>query len=106
MLMSTLELEVTALPSNVPESKEVLASTLWSKHLEDDATPANPAFTITVNAVARMLCQEFPHARRLESKMQRLQKRISGGSVQTVRRAELELMQVGKVSYCQGDPNA
>ncbi|KAI8171990.1 hypothetical protein K4K51_011635 [Colletotrichum sp. SAR 10_75] len=90
------ELEVTALPSNVPESKEVLASTLWSKHLEDDATPANPAFTITVNAVARMLCQEFPHARRLESKMQRLQKRISGGSVRTVRRAELELMQVGK----------
>ncbi|KAI8297937.1 hypothetical protein K4K61_012293 [Colletotrichum sp. SAR11_59] len=90
------ELEVTALPSNVPESKEVLASTLWSKHLEDDATPASPAFTITVNAVARMLCQEFPHSRRLESKMQRLQKRISGGSVRTVRRAELELMQVGK----------
>ncbi|KAH9242148.1 hypothetical protein K456DRAFT_1718728 [Colletotrichum gloeosporioides 23] len=90
------ELEVTALPSNVPESKEVLASTLWSKHLEDDATPANPAFTITVNAVTRMLCQEFPHARRLESKMQRLQKRISGGSARTVRRAELELMQVGK----------
>ncbi|KAI8219699.1 hypothetical protein K4K55_012082 [Colletotrichum sp. SAR 10_96] len=90
------ELEVTALPSNVPESKEVLASILWSKHLEDDATPASPAFTITVNAVARMLCQEFPHARRLESKMQRLQKRISGGSVRTVRRAELELMQVGK----------
>ncbi|KAL0944441.1 zinc finger protein [Colletotrichum truncatum] len=92
------ELELTALPSKVLESSEVLGSKLWTKHFNDadETMPINTAFTMTVNTVARMLCQNFSHASGLASKVKRFQKRISGGSIRSVRRAELELIQAGK----------
>ncbi|KAM0328071.1 hypothetical protein ACHAQA_005474 [Verticillium albo-atrum] len=72
------ELEYAALPVNAPHSIAALTSEIWTQHMQDASANARPdrAFPVTVGLV----------------------KRIDVGEIQSPRRAELELIQAGKVS--------
>ncbi|KAF9881771.1 zinc finger protein [Colletotrichum karsti] len=90
------ELEFRTLSNKERGSIEVLGSKMWSQHFQDASVHINPVFTKTANAFSSMLWQQRAQSNIFGSKMKRFQHRISNGSIRTVRRAELELMQAGK----------
>lgn len=97
-----LELEFSALPGSNSQSLEVFTSDLWTLHLNDDKMKPPPdsesPFAITVSYILKVLSQKFNGVRDLDSRLKDIQDRVNDGYVSTVRRAELELFQAGKVS--------
>ncbi|EFQ30755.1 uncharacterized protein GLRG_05899 [Colletotrichum graminicola M1.001] len=92
------ELERTALPSKDLESSEVLGSMLWTKHSTHatDSLVLKESLDATCRALRSEVHRGFAHAKGLNSKIKRIQKRIGSSSVRSARRVELELLQAGK----------
>ncbi|KAI5919475.1 hypothetical protein F4810DRAFT_498131 [Camillea tinctor] len=94
--LDTLETSVIKIGSQGPE--EVTASELWMTHRQEkqpDSSRNNP-FTITGNYIIRVLGEEFQGVRDLQSSLRVIDQRLQTGSISTVRRLELELIQAGK----------
>ncbi|KAJ9148915.1 Zinc finger protein [Pleurostoma richardsiae] len=94
------ELEASAVLSESSSSLEVLSSELWTKHTQDlsSETPPNNPFTIAVSFALNLLTQHFFKFDQLGSHLAGVQRRVNGGSVRSVRRLELEVLQAGKIS--------
>ncbi|TKW55571.1 hypothetical protein CTA1_8125 [Colletotrichum tanaceti] len=92
------ELEHAALPSKDLESTEVLRSMLWTKHSMDatDSSTLNRNFAARLKTWRYETRCDFNNAEDLDPNIKRIQMRINNGTIRSVRRAELELMQAGK----------
>lgn len=85
---------------DTPSTVDVLTSDLYSKHLQDLSSAAgNTSFTVTVNFVVTVLIQDFSDVEGLIAKLSGIHHRVADGSISSVRRAELELLQAAKVRY-------
>lgn len=94
------ELEHMALPGRKSDSTVVVVSKLWTQHLNEAYGPTgmDPKFAAVVKHIARMLGQNFSHASGFATQVESFQKRIEIGEIRSTRRAEMELIQAGKVS--------
>jgi hypothetical protein len=79
----------------------VLASELWTRHFADTAVDnsVNAPFAVTVTFILKLLSQRFSGVRRFGSYLKDIQQRVNSGYITSVRRAELELFQAGKVGF-------
>lgn len=79
---------------------EILTSELYSTHIAEtgpDSHIATDAFSITVNYIIQRLSQKFGTINNeLTPRLRAISQRVSHGYISTVRRLELELLQVGK----------
>lgn len=93
-----LELEASVVLSD-SSSHEILAAELWSKHhqLSDIQVPPNSPFAITVDFIMTMLDQKFSEYPDLKPQIGGISHRLKSGSIGSVRRVELEVLQAGKV---------
>ena len=55
------------------------------------------AFSITLDFILKVLSQRFGEIKGFNSHVKEIQKRVHAGYISSVRRAELELFQAGKV---------
>jgi len=90
---------MSAILGHPASSLEVLTSSLFTKHFpQDGGTATGEPFHVTINFILTLLIQSFTDADGLAGKLRGLHQRLLAGSIQTVRRAELELLQAGKAS--------
>lgn len=94
------ELEHKVLRQGPVGPPEVLGSKLWIQHWEEAGvtTGADLKFTASLKHIARQLGQSFSHARGFATQIKSFETRIDIGEINTTRRAEIELIQAGKVS--------
>ncbi|KAF7535852.1 hypothetical protein G7054_g5035 [Neopestalotiopsis clavispora] len=87
---------------NNHQSIEVMTSELYSTHVAETGPGSEPtpdAFRITVSFVVQMLSQRFgPLGSSLVPKLRNITDRVDNGLITSVRRMELELLQVGKAT--------
>ncbi|ETS83030.1 hypothetical protein PFICI_04906 [Pestalotiopsis fici W106-1] len=87
---------------NNHQSIEVMTSELYSTHVAETGPGSEPtpdAFKITVNYVVQMLSQRFgPLSSSLIPKLRSISQKVANGFITSVRRMELELLQVGKTT--------
>ncbi|KAH8681295.1 hypothetical protein BX600DRAFT_17402 [Xylariales sp. PMI_506] len=97
------DLEMSVVSSN-GRPAEVLTSDLWSIHLSElgpNSPPSSKAFSITGDYIVRELSKNFypvDQSGELVIKLKSVSQRMSVGSICTLRRLELELLQAGKTS--------
>lgn len=77
---------------------------LWTKHSVDttDSSTLNRHLSASFRTWRCEIRRDFSHAENLDPNIKRIQMRIDNGSIRSARRAELELMQAGKVSLAEG----
>ena len=102
MTNSIIELESSILLAQSTPSSEVQESELYTKHLMDfdpsaSLTPRNSPFAVTVKFIMTMLDRDFQDAENLGSKLDGVLQRLNNGTICSVRRAEIEVLQAGKV---------
>ena len=80
-------------------SHELLATDLWAKHhqLPSIQLPQDSPFAITVNYVMSVLDQNFSDFPGLNPQLGGIKHRVQKGSIGSVRKVELEILQAGKV---------
>jgi hypothetical protein len=79
---------------------EVLTSDLWTRHLTEVNIGAavDPALEATIGYILKILCGKYQDTEGFVAQMKDIRKRAKAGSISSIRRAELELLQAGKVS--------
>lgn len=80
---------------------QVQVSDLHIKHLKDMSVPGsvNLALLGAVRYILEILSREFGDAESLKTRLRALYSRLSSGTIGSVRRIEIELLQAGKVSH-------
>ncbi|KAL8385933.1 hypothetical protein RB599_007678 [Gaeumannomyces hyphopodioides] len=93
------DLECSVILNSPSESPDVTSSNLYAKHLQESSAKQGPSITLTAAArkVLSKLAKRFSRSDRLLVRLEDIARRVGSGSIVTVRRLELEMLQAGKI---------
>ncbi|KLU81463.1 hypothetical protein MAPG_00552 [Magnaporthiopsis poae ATCC 64411] len=93
------DLEFSAILHSPSESPDVATSNLYAKHFQESSAKQGPSITLTAAAphVLGKLAKKFNGSDDLLVRLKEIFRRVGCGSIVTVRRLELEILQAGKV---------
>jgi hypothetical protein len=99
-----LETSLVMSQDSVSLDLQVQVSDLHIKHLKDvnHFSPVNEALLVTVKYILTVVSRKFSNSKGLNSRLMELYRRLSSGTIFSVRRVEIELLHAGRVSYSVG----
>lgn len=93
------DLESSVILNSASGSPDIASSKLYAKHLQESSAKQGPSITLTAAArnVLSKLAKRFSRLDGLLVLLEDITRRVGSGSIVTVRRLELEMLQAGKI---------
>ena len=102
LLTLHIELECSLILEDTNMPLETHASELYSQHIQGTkpSSSVDQSFLMDITQLLEFITHEFaPSGGQLDQKLNKVYQRVSSGTISTVRRLEVEILDAGKVSF-------